>query len=311
MIRTLLILLIVPLVLPAYAALRVSDFSTGGNTFAMGTWSGTNNMSLNVDFCVMSLVGNRNSTVTTPYRIKFRDRSNANNPFQLTNDSSGESLPLTVRYTDLVNSNNQELATNTFTATNKTGALVNCPNGLNARLSFSLQATDLNSVSAGEYRNRFRIVVRGGEPERRRRVQVTVSARIDSLVQLSNVNDIFLGNYSGNGDISATESLCVYRNNTGSYQVTALGSGVSNAYSLQANGSELPFALFWNDGSGDQAMAPNTALNNQQNTFTANTHCNNGGNNNVSIRLQASANDLSQAPAGLYQGVITFMISPE
>lgn len=295
---------------PVWAGMGIDDFSTGGRNFNFNPWSG-GDAQLSVDFCVTSVIGRRRtSTTTSPYEIKIRDRGNASAPLQLSNNN-GDTLPLSVTFTDNTNNQSEQLSANNYTAQDKTGSLFQCPGGLNARLDFNINQNELANASAGDYQARLRIVVRGGDGNQRRRSNVSLRLSIQDAVQLTGLDDVLLGSYLGSGDLNGREAFCVYRNGAGSYEVTARGNGVSGAFAIQAGGYSIPYTLRWNDGSSDTPISANNTLTGRQNSISNSAHCNGGANNNAEITIDLLEGDLSPAPAGNYNGVLTLIIAPE
>jgi len=308
-------LLFIIITSPSYAGMRINDFSTGGTTISFNNWSGSGNAIIDVDFCVTSVIGRtRRSTVTTPYEIKLRTRGGggASAPFQLDATSgSGQSIPITTTYSDLLSSTNEQLSPNTYTTQDKQGATFRCPLGLNARLQFVINQADLTGAAAGNYQGRLRIVARGGDNgTERKRKNITITISIDDIVQLQGIDDLLLGNYSGSGDVSATEPFCIYRNGSDTYQVTASGNGNNGDFSLLNNGSEIPYTIEWDDGTGPAPMAVNSNLTQRQNATTDLNTCSSGS-SNASIKITLQETDLSSSPAGNYRGTLTLMIAPE
>ena len=314
MLSRLLILLCIFTSCPSYAGLRINDLSTGTNNIDFNNWTGLGNATINVDFCVTSVLGNiQQSTTTAPYEIKLRTRggnASASIPFQLEPSSgAGQAIPMTVTYSDLIANSSEQLGVNIYTAQDKTGAIIQCPSGLNARLRFTINQADLVSSAAGSYRSLLRITARGGESGTEIATRnISLNINIDDIVQLQGLDDLLLGNYGGSGRVSARESFCVYRNGSDTYQVTARGNGDGGAFTLLNNDDEIPYSLEWDDSSVVTPMSANNNLTQRQN---ASVNICSSGTSNASINITLQESDLTASPAGNYRGTLTLIIAPE
>ena len=66
--------------------------------------------------------------------------------------------------------------------------------------------------------------------------------------QISDISDMTLANWSvGDGDVTLYSNVCVY-SSTGSYKVTATGSGLVNAFTI-ASGLNHPNGVAFHDGA--------------------------------------------------------------
>ena len=105
---------------------------------------------------------------------------------------------------------------------------------------------------------------------------------IPSLVRITQVDDIALGNWTGAGALQGADSLCVF-STTRRYRVTATGSGAGGAFELAGGATVLPYAVQWRDVAGatsGAAMTAGTALNGQA-SATNSTIC--GGGTNATV----------------------------
>ena len=138
-----------------------------------------------------------------------------------------------------------------------------------------------------------------------------ITLTIDQLVQISALNDIALGNYTGGGaNMTGIDDLCVY-SNIGGYQITATGNGAGSAFRLIGAGATIPYAVEWADSAGAQSgdpMTSGTVLTNQSGTFTT-PNC--SGGNNARVRVTVNSTDLAAAPAQAYTGVLTLVVAPQ
>lgn len=150
----------------------------------------------------------------------------------------------------------------------------------------------------------------------------TSSISITKSVQarISDIQDMTLPNWSiGDGAVELSSDICVY-SSTGSYKVTATGSGLLNAFTLGSGLNILPYAVTWNSGgAGNLASTGATLLPNIQsltmaNASTASSTCNGGGAGNNTARVIVSIPEIVMNAAASsptpYTGTLTMLITP-
>jgi hypothetical protein len=139
---------------------------------------------------------------------------------------------------------------------------------------------------------------------------LTITLDIDPLVQISRIDDIPLGTYTGGADMTGDDDLCVYSNN-GGYDITATGSGGGGAFELSGGGTTIPYAVEWATsaaaGSG-ATLTSGSTLAGQGGTFST-PDC--GGADNAQVIVTVSSTDLGAAPTGNYSGVLTLTVAPQ
>ena len=135
-----------------------------------------------------------------------------------------------------------------------------------------------------------------------------ITLDIDNLMRVSNLDDINLGTYAGAGNLTGSDSFCVYRNGAGNYAITMTGSGAANAFTLANGGNTLPYTVEFVNG-GNNAMTTGAALTGQAGANTTSDTC--GGTDNVSVNVAVDNADLAAAPAGNYTGTLTIVVAPE
>lgn len=138
-----------------------------------------------------------------------------------------------------------------------------------------------------------------------------ITVTINDGVRISNLTDV-VTTFDGTNDIADTQSVCVYRNGTGLYAITATGDGGvgGNEFIIDTVAAdELDYTVQWNDGTGAVGMTSGTQLTGQQNADVADPNCAGGDTANLTIGVLAS--DMVAAPSGVYTGTLTLVVAPE
>ncbi len=139
-----------------------------------------------------------------------------------------------------------------------------------------------------------------------------ISVSINARVWLTRLNDIDLGTYAGSGDLSGRARMCVYRNDTGVYDITATSANASEGRFRAAFGDHyVPYQVNFQDRSGNsfedvQSGERLTGL--QGNTIAL--LCVFSFGRNAALDVSFRESDLQAAPPGRYQDVITLLVEP-
>jgi hypothetical protein len=146
---------------------------------------------------------------------------------------------------------------------------------------------------------------------------INVSASVASRVRISNLSDVSFSGVDVTSDVSNAQNVCVWSNTaTKAYNITATGSGTSNAFTLDGGGgtSPMPYSVQWNQSSGQTsgtALTKGVALTGQVSTAT-NQNCANGPSSSASLIVSILAADLASAVSSTtYSGVLTLVVAPE
>lgn len=134
----------------------------------------------------------------------------------------------------------------------------------------------------------------------------SITAVLQDLVQVSSLDDLNLGTYSGSGNLTGTEGFCVYRNGTGAYTATLTGSGASNAFTIASGANTMPYTITYN---GTAITTGGTTATQTGNSTL--TDC--GGDdvaNNATIVVDIDSTVLQSRPSGTYTGTLTILINP-
>lgn len=136
---------------------------------------------------------------------------------------------------------------------------------------------------------------------------IGISLTVLDEVKISNLVDIPL-TFSGS-DVSGTSSACVYRHgDTGLYDVTGMGSGASNTYSLTDGTNTVTYDVEFDDGSGLSTLVSGVATA-SENATNVNDDCATGGNNAL-IQVSIAAESVPVLPASTYTGTLTLLLAP-
>lgn len=136
-----------------------------------------------------------------------------------------------------------------------------------------------------------------------------ITAVLQDLVQISSLDNLALGTYTGTGDMTGSESFCVYRNGTGQYQATVTGSynaGAGSGFVLSDGTNTMAYTVTYNgtgiaSGGVTATQAGNASL---QDCGGANVA------NNATIGVTVPAATLQGSPTGTYTGTVTILIGP-
>ncbi|MFK8017029.1 MAG: hypothetical protein AB8G17_16520 [Gammaproteobacteria bacterium] len=153
-------------------------------------------------------------------------------------------------------------------------------------------------------------------------VDVTLTTGLSA--RLSGLSDMALGTWSGTGDLSANQNLCVGRTGVGffangSYRIRASGDGDASdvhAFTLSNGAQSVYYDVFFNDQTGLVGRTPLTGgvmLSAQQGfglweIFNVVFGCT-VRNANLSINVPEA--QLAAASGGVYSGTLTLVLIPD
>ena len=133
---------------------------------------------------------------------------------------------------------------------------------------------------------------------------VDITLTVPDLVRISNLNAITM---TDNGtSYSGTDDVCVYRNFTGDYTITADGTQVPGTFTLQdgTNASSILYTVDWG-GAGLTA----TTASAQTGASTTSQSC--GGGTNLTLTVDATYEEVSGASiAGAHTDVLNLVVAP-
>ena len=140
---------------------------------------------------------------------------------------------------------------------------------------------------------------------------ITVSVTVTDEVRITGLDDLG-GTFTG-VDIVDSDQLCVYRNNTGNYNITATGTA-GGAFLIANGGTSIPFTVGWNDdilGGPFTGLASGATLIGQNTTETASSDCSTGGGLTAEVEVTILATDMLTLPAGAATGLLILTVGPE
>lgn len=136
-----------------------------------------------------------------------------------------------------------------------------------------------------------------------------VTLTIPDLVKISNVNDLTLAYNTGTAQYEASDGVCVYRNGTGNYSITASsGNGTGSFVLNDGGGNTVPYTVSWkgttltegtNDDNGGTFYAGNTTS----------TTC--AGGTNATVKAAVSETDAASAPQATYDDTLSLLVTAE
>lgn len=137
-----------------------------------------------------------------------------------------------------------------------------------------------------------------------------ISVTIPKLIRARSFADYSFGSYAGTGDLNGNDDLNISSNYTGTYQVTATGSGAASAFTITDGTATIAYNVYFNDATGTGgrvAASTGVAITAQSgvvkplSTATLNA--------NLSIEILEA--NLQAVDAGTYSGTVTLVFQPE
>jgi len=133
--------------------------------------------------------------------------------------------------------------------------------------------------------------------------------------QVSNLNDINLGSWSGSGNMTGNDPICVYKSSGGSAAFGVTGTDNSTItpgsfmFENAARTVQIPYALRWSNtataGTGAMSDGVRRAGTGANRTSTT---C--GGTPNKNFSILVTSTNLPSVPAGTYTTTVSLMVGP-
>ena len=155
---------------------------------------------------------------------------------------------------------------------------------------------------------------------------LNITLTVDTFIQVSGLDDIALGTYSGIPLTTAEESFCVRTNSSG-YKITFSDAiGTAPEFALEEDGAgtaTIPFDLTYVpiDTSANELTPIGVATNGGQSGVISEVRkfdqCDDDGvapivsQDNIKISVDLDEADLVNAPAGSYTGLLSIVVTAE
>lgn len=137
-----------------------------------------------------------------------------------------------------------------------------------------------------------------------------ISLSLSGRVWLTRLSDIDLGTYGGTGSLTGRTRMCVYRNDTGIYNLTATSANAADgSFRAAADGEFLPYQVAFRDHVGNtfddirsgQRLTGLQGLNFALLCLLV---------RNAQLEVNFDEADLQAASPGRYLDVITLLVEP-
>lgn len=125
-------------------------------------------------------------------------------------------------------------------------------------------------------------------------------------VRISNMHNLNLGTYTGNGDLTAQDDICVYNSAGPNYDITV--TSINGTFEMSSGGSNLSYTVSFKENSGSfQSLS----YNNPTQFSGADTSSNScSGLTNATVQIKIVQSDLLSVRPGSYSGTIVLLVSP-
>jgi len=139
-----------------------------------------------------------------------------------------------------------------------------------------------------------------------------LSLVINNKLNVTNLADTALGTYSG-ADMTGSDSICVYYNQTASYKITFDGTNTPGTFVLDDGSSNtIPYTISYDDGGGASAITAATALTGQSTGGnTTDDDCVTATADNGTVAYTVLATDITGNPNGTYTDTVQITVAPD
>jgi hypothetical protein len=130
-----------------------------------------------------------------------------------------------------------------------------------------------------------------------------------SEIQIKNLDDVVLGNYSGNNIPSVEEEFCVYLSNTFGYNISMADNNVNGTFELSNGLDSIPYTINFKDSLGT-SIPVSESIPIASTWFTNDSMC---ANTSELVKLEIIPNmtAVSNTSVGNYTSVLNITVSPE
>jgi len=286
--------------------------------YEFGIWANAGSLSATQSLCAVAWEDKNNQARN--YHIRTRNLMGSGGFYLYLdgdNSATGTSrIEIQMSHADISDSNSFEtLLENVWESQKQRGQSPGCPNGPNSALRVNIDSMSLANKLGGDYIGHFQATIREGGSEVDSIGTFAVSITIGGVpqVQISHLDSIDFGAHTGRGDLSASESFCIYSSApNGAYRlsISSAGQDANGHYLEELSGTDrIPLTvLYANSGTGP-GTTPITNNYVYGNGDSINTNC--SGNDNTTLTLRLAEADLQTASTGRYSGQITILVEPE
>jgi len=138
---------------------------------------------------------------------------------------------------------------------------------------------------------------------------VDINAVIPNLAQISRLDDINLGSWSG-ADLNGADQFCVF-SSTRSYTITATSAnGTGATFRLKDAGTNfIAYNVSWTDSTPAVTALSSGSASAAQATSATSVNC--GGADNTTVTVNVPSANISSVPAGNYSDTLTLLVTPQ
>ncbi len=138
-----------------------------------------------------------------------------------------------------------------------------------------------------------------------------VSLSINDQVQITGVDDISLGAFDGNNDLTGSTEFCVYRSGGDDYQMTISAEGKTTLEVASATtGDSIGFTARV-DGDADASNGALIAHNGTSSAFTGSNAVDCNSSDNAALEVNFAATDLRTATSATdYTATVVILVEP-
>jgi len=257
--------------------------------------------------------------VHLPYRFKIEDLAPGTGFYlYLDNDTShvgNARINLSFSHRDVKAGASQEtLTNNAYDSHSHEGQFKLCKNTKNSELQMDISNAGLSQARAGLYTGQFRVSVIGGTngTKKRRRI-FTVQIRVAESVRVSALDNINLGSWSGTGNLSASETFCVYSNNSAAaYNVLITSTQQDGSGNFRMTNAGLSTYIAYTLSFADSAIGASTTVKSLAISGIGNNAASNcAGIDNARLDVNFLEASLSGVSSDVYTDTLTLLVAPE
>jgi len=126
-------------------------------------------------------------------------------------------------------------------------------------------------------------------------------------VQISNMNDISFGSWSGSLSMEQTDAVCIYNDSANTnYKISATSPG--GVFRMTNGGNNLNFEVRFQGSSGGFVQLTHGSPSNFTAANISSSNC--SGGTNATLKVTVTESDLAAAKAGTYSGSLSLLLEP-